>query len=131
MTVASDGTIQINQTLTESTKFKVDGNSGLNFEQGATLSVNVLADSITGDVYEIGVISFENESVVISGLGDLVCGETLFLTVNGETYNGLWDYELKNDGLYVLINIPEPATYAVIFGLLALGFAVRRNLRRK
>ena len=64
-------------------------------------------------------------------MSDLVKDKTLFLTVNGEKYKGLWNYILKSDGLYISINIPEPATYAVIFGLLALGFAVRRNLRRK
>ena len=126
LTVASDGTIQINQTLTESTKFKVDGNAEMIFEVGATLAVNISGD-MEDDVYKIAIISFEDDSRIV-GLSDLVCGETLFLTVNGETYKGLWDYELKNDGLYVLINIPEPATYAIIFGVLALGFAVRRNL---
>lgn len=130
LTVASDGMVQIDTDLIGSTVFKVDENSGFAFEGGATLAVNIIADTMTSDVYTIAVISFEDDSV-ISGLNDLVRDKTLLLTVNGEKYDGLWDYIVKSDGLYVSINVPEPATFAAIFGLLAFGFAARRNLKRK
>ena len=130
LTIASDGMVQIDTDLIGSTVFKVDGNSGFTFEDGATLAVNIIADSMTNDVYTIAVISFEDDSV-ISGLNGLVQDKTLLLTVNGEKYDGLWNYIVKSDGLYVSINVPEPAAFAAIFGLLALGFAARRNLKRK
>ena len=44
----------------------------------------------------------------------------------GYTYNG---WEVANNTLYISVHVPEPATYAAIFGALALAFAAYR--RRK
>lgn len=128
LTVASDGLIQIDTDLSGSTIFNVNSSSGLVFEDGAILTVNIVDDIMTSDAYTIAVISFEDDSV-ISGLGDLIKDKTLLLTVNGEKFNGAWDYAVKGNELSISINVPEPATYAAIFGALALAFAAYR--RRK
>ena len=128
LTVASDGLIQIDTDLSGSTIFNVNSNSGLVFEDGAMLTVNIVDDIMTSDAYTFAVISFEDDSC-IAGLNNFVKDETLFLTVNGEKFNGAWDYAIKANELSISINVPEPATYAAIFGALALAFAAYR--RRK
>mgnify|MGYP001039668899 CR=1 FL=1 len=128
LTVASDGLIQIDTDLSGSTIFNVNSNSGLVFEDGSTLTVNIVDDIMTSDAYTFAVISFEDDSC-IAGLNNFVKDETLFLTVNGEKFNGAWNYAVKGNDLSISINVPEPATYAAIFGALALAFAAYR--RRK
>ena len=128
LTVASDGLIQIDTDLSGSTIFNVNSNSGLIFEDGATLTVNIVDNIITSDVYTFAVISFEDDSR-IAGFNNFVKDETLLLTVNGEKFNGAWDYAIKGNDLSISINVPEPATYAAICGALALAFAAYR--RRK
>lgn len=128
LTVASDGLIQIDTDLSGSTIFNVNSSSGLVFEDGAILTVNIVDDIMTSDTYTFAVISFEDDSR-IAGFNNFVKDETLFLTVNGEKFNGAWDYTVKGNDLSISINVPEPATYAAIFGALALGFVAYR--RRK
>lgn len=128
LTVASDGLIQIDTDLSGSTIFNVNSNSGLVFEDGAVLTVNIVDDIMTSDAYTFAVISFEDDSR-IAGLNNFVKDETLFLTVNGKKFNGAWNYAVKGNDLSISINVPEPATYAAIFGALALAFAAYR--RRK
>ena len=128
LTVASDGLIQIDTDLSGSTIFNVNSNSGLVFEDGAVLTVNIVDDIITSDAYTFAVISLEDDSRFV-GLNNFVKDETLFLTVNGEKFNGAWNYAVKGNDLSISINVPEPATYAAIFGALALAFAAYR--RRK
>lgn len=128
LTVASDGLIQIDTDLSGSTIFNVNSSSGLVFEDGAILTVNIIDDIITSDAYTFAVISFEDDSR-IAGLNNFVKDETLFLTVNGEKFNGAWDYAIKGNELSISINVPEPATYAAIFGALALAFAAYRRRR--
>ena len=128
LTVASDGLILIDTDLSGSTIFNVNSNSGLVFEDGSTLTVNIVDNIITSDAYTFAVISFKDDSR-IAGLNNFVKDETLSLTVNGEKFNGAWDYAIKGNDLSISINVPEPATYAAIFGALALAFAAYR--RRK
>ena len=128
VTVASDGLIQIDTDLSGSTIFNVNSSSGLVFEDGAILTVNIVDDIMTSDAYTFAVISFEDDSR-IAGLNNFVKDETLFLTVNGKKFNGAWNYAVKGNDLSISINVPEPATYAAIFGALALAFAAYR--RRK
>lgn len=128
LTVASDGLIQIDTDLSGSTIFNVNSSSGLVFEDGAILTVNIVDDIMTSDAYTFAVISFEDDSR-IAGLNNFIKDETLFLTVNGEKFNGAWDYAIKGNDLSISINVPEPATYAAIFGALALAFAVYRRRR--
>ena len=128
LTVASDGLIQIDTDLSGSTIFNVNSSSGLVFEDGAILTVNIVDDIMTSDAYTFAVISFEDDSR-IAGFNNFIKDETLFLTVNGEKFNGAWDYAIKGNELSISINVPEPATYAAIFGALVLAFAAYR--RRK
>ena len=128
LTVASDGAIAIDTDLSGSTKFTVDHSAGLVFENGAKLTINVMEDIIGGDVLEFTALSWYDDSY-IAGLDAIKPNQTLFLNVNGATYAGDWKYEIKGNSLNILINVPEPSTYAMIFGAIAIGFAAYR--RRK
>ena len=129
LTVAADGSIQTDTDLLGSTVFNIDGNAGLTFEDGAILTVNVVDTVVAGEAYTFTVISFDADSV-LAGLSELVKDNTLLLTVNDESFAGAWDYVINGNSLSISIsNIPEPATYAAIFGGLALllAFAKRRR----
>ena len=129
LTVAADGSIQTDTDLLGSTVFNIDGNAGLTFEDGAILTVNVVDTVVAGEAYAFTVISFDADSV-LAGLSELVKDNTLLLTVNGESFAGAWDYVINGNSLSISIsNIPEPTTFAAIFGGLAilLAFAKRRR----
>lgn len=128
LTLANSSEIQIDTDLGGSTIFKVDGNAGLTFEHGAKLTVNLIGDISEEDAYTFTAMTFEDDAR-IAGLEDLLKDENLFLTVLGKKFNGSWDYAIKDNNLLISINVPEPATYAAIFGALALAFAAYR--RRK
>lgn len=128
LTVASDGSIQIDTDLSNSTIFRVDANAGLVFEDGATLIVNLLVDIATLGDCTFDVLLFDKDANV-AGVSNFVKDKTLLLTINGESYTGEWDYTVDGDSLKISLNIPEPATYAAIFGAAALAFAAYR--RRK
>ena len=70
-----------------------------------------------------------NDSSTISGLDELMGGENFLLSLNGELFDGEWDYYMEGNSFEIRMQVPEPATYAAIFGALALAFAVCR--RRK
>ena len=128
LTVASDGAMTIDTDLSGSTKFTVDHGAGLVFENGAKLTINVMEDVIGSDALEFSVLSWYNDSY-IAGLDTIKPNQTLFLNVNGAAFAGDWKYEIKGNSLNILINVPEPSTYAMIFGVIALCFAAYR--RRK
>lgn len=66
--------------------------------------------------------SFEKDSFMV---GSLYPPEGVFVA-----YDGLWDIYQDETGVYITFGtIPEPSTYAAIFGALALAFAAYR--RRK
>ena len=129
LSVASDGKILINTDLGGSTIFNVNSNSGLVFEDGSTLTVNIVDDIITADTYKFVVMSFADDSR-ITGLEDFVKDKTLFLSLNNKKYDGVWGYAVRDNQFIITVGqIPEPATYAAIFGVLTLAFAAYR--RRK
>ena len=128
LTVAFDGVIVIDTDLSGSTKFTVDHGAGLVFEDGAKLTINVMEDIVGGDALEFTVLSWYDDSY-IAGLDTIKPNQTLFLNVNGAAYTGDCTYEIKGNSLNILINVPEPAEWAMIFGAVALGVAVYR--RRK
>ncbi len=86
-----------------------------------------LADEFVLNDKEINIMSWD-DGTTITGFDKLVKGENLILKQNGLEFNDdFWSFEVRSDGLY--ISVPEPSTYAAIFGALALAFAAYR--RRK
>ena len=129
LTIGSDGLLQIDTDLNSSTFINVNDESSISFHDGATFTVNIIDDITTTDTYTFAVMSFEDESSRIAGLNDLIKNETFLLTINGEKFNGAWDYTIQSHVLLISLTVPEPATVAAILGVLALGFAVYRRRR--
>ena len=134
LTVEDGSAITINTD--GSTIFEVGENSGLVFADGSVLKVNlegVLKVNLEGVFTEPEEYSFAfinaNDSSTISGLDELRGGENFLLSLNGELFDGEWDYYMEGNSFGIRMQVPEPATYAAIFGALALAYAARR--RRK
>lgn len=118
--------IYMNTSLDGSSMLYIDYNAGLTVSK---LTVDITEDILANDVYTVAIIEWEYNSR-ITGLSDLIMDKNLFLNVKGNKYNGYWKYEIKDNQFVIKIGqIPEPATYAAIFGALALAFAAYR--RRK
>ena len=131
LSFGADSSLLINTDKDGSTTFSVESGAGLIFVNGATLTVNIIdADSaLNVDGYKFVVMNW-NDNSRMTGLDDFVIDSTLFLTLNGTSYDKAWSYYIKDNQMFIEAGqVPEPATYAAIFGALALGFAALR--RRK
>lgn len=103
-----------------------DGESSYFNLSDGKLIINLTDEFVLNDK-EINVMSW-NDGSTITGFDKLVKGENLILKQNGVEFNDdFWSFEVRSDGLY--ISVPEPSTYAVVIGAIALAFAVYR--RRK
>ena len=76
-----------------------------------------------------GLVEWWNTTEQALDIDNLKKDETFILSLNGEDFNGEWDYFIENNSLMISMQIPEPSTYAAIFGALAIAFAAYR--RRK
>ena len=128
LTVSNGSSIIINMDPEGSTSFAVASGSGLTFEKGAILKVNIEKAFRSSDLQIFTIMSW-NENSLISGLNDFIIDETLFLSVNGEVYEGDWNYFIENNNFIISMQVPEPAVCAAILGALAIAFAALR--RRK
>lgn len=128
LTVSDGSLILINTSLEAPTSFTIASGSGLVFEKGAILKVNIEEVFRSSDLKTFTVMSW-NENSRISGIDDFIMDETLFLSLNGEAYEGDWIYFIENNKFMIRMQVPEPAAYAAVFGALALAYAACR--RRK
>ena len=130
LTVASDGLVFISTDLDNSTTFKVEDASGLSFEDGAILTINLEFDAsaTAAGFYTFTVLSYADGSA-ISGLDSFIKNKTLLLTVNGKTFNENWEYTIENNQMLITANVPEPSFFAAILAVLVLGFAAYRRRR--
>ena len=131
LSFGADSSLLINTDKDGSTTFSVESGAGLIFANGAKLTVNIIdADSVLNvDGYKFVVMNWNDDSRM-TGLDDFVIDSTLFLTLNGTSYDKAWSYYIKDNQMFIEAGqVPEPATYAAIFGALALAFAAYR--RRK
>ena len=136
LTFDIDSMLMINTDMDSSTRFSVRSlanDSGLEFKSGAKLAVNIELDEDeifnASDYASIIVMDWTDETKVV-GLSEFVKDETLFLSLNGEKFSGEWDYAIDNNKFIINISqVPEPAAYAITFGILAFVLAARR--RRK
>ncbi len=115
----------------------------LTVEAGATVSLVesskaefenitlVLDDTIAGSGSELDLSGFNNikigeETIVLSSLSE----NLVVQDKNGQQYQVSFDESGScSTGEYIGTAVPEPSTYAMIFGVLSLGFAMYR--RRK
>lgn len=105
----------------------------LNFAEGSTLNINVDGDLEAYTEYYKYILYADNTSTLNSIYNDiygLYENGGIYFTNNGEDFNGDWYFFEEGKWLVVSYTaVPEPSTYAAIFGALVLAFAVCR--RRK
>ena len=148
------GTTETNFNISDSATWASTGSSNMNnlYLDNANLEFDMtsLSDSITtGNLtlegHSEALIGFTNdflEEIMAAGgsMEDIDASiVTSFLDGDGDiTYSfktsndqgSTWDITNNGDGTFDISNIniiPEPSTYALIFGLLALGFAIYRK----
>ena len=106
----------------------------LNFAEGSTLNINVDGDLEAYTDYYKYILYADNISTLIdiyTDICDVYTDGNVYFTNNGERFNGDWEFFTDGNwiAMYYYTTVPEPSTYAVIFGALALAFAAYR--RRK
>lgn len=124
--------MDVANTEDESYIYVLEGGD-LNFAEGSKLNINVDGDLEAYTEYYKYILYADNTSTLNSIYNDiygLYENGGIYFTNNGEDFNGDWYFFEKGKWLVVSYTaVPEPATYAAIFGALALAFAAYR--RRK
>ena len=129
LSVAQGSGISINTDASSSTSFSILDGSSLIFEDGAILEVNI--EGITDANTNLSFIIFDwQDDATFENISEFVEDENLILSVNGEKFDGDWNYNIDNNKFIINISqVPEPAAYAAIFGALALFIGIRRGKR--
>lgn len=120
----------VDAAASDATKILLGENSKLVFGSDSKITINLDGDFSPDDSYTFSVMETVVDSQVI-GL-DSLKKENVILNINSEVYDSeQWgfDFDPSTGSLNINVNVPEPATYAAIFGMLALAFVVYR--RRK
>ena len=120
----------VDAAASDATKILLGENSKLVFGSDSKIMVNLDGVISPDDSYTFSVIETVVGSQVIGT--DSLKKENVILNINGEAYDSeKWgfDFDPSTGSLNINVNVPEPATYAAIFGMLALAFAAYR--RRK
>lgn len=122
--------MDVANTEDESYIYVLEGGD-LNFAEGSKLNINVNGDLEAYTEYYKYILYADNTFTLNSIYNDIYgLNENggIYFTNNGEDFNGDWDLFVKGKWLVVSYTaIPEPATYAAIFGALALAFAAYRK----
>lgn len=127
----SDGEMIFNiDVASNDTKLLLNSGSKLVFDSDSKITINLDGEISADDSYAFSVIQPASDSYIL-GM-DSIQKENITLNVNGETYDAdKWgiDYDPTTGEFNINVNIPEPATYAALFGGLALllAFAKRRR----
>lgn len=131
LSVLDDSEIIFNvDAASDATKILLGENSKLAFGSDSKITINLDGVISPDDSYTFSVIETVVGSQVIGT--DSLKKENVILNINGEAYDSeKWgfDFDPSTGSLNINVNVPEPATYAAIFGALALVFAAYR--RRK
>ena len=128
LSFGAESTLAINMDINGTSAFSIGDNAGLTFEDGATIAVNLEGVFDSSLPYVFSILNWGDNSNV-EGLLNLVKGDTLLLLINGVLFSGEWDCAITNNAFQISMNVPEPATYAAVFGALALALAVARRRR--
>ena len=120
----------VDAAASDATKILLGENSKLVFGSDSKIMVNLDGVISPDDSYTFSVIDTVVGSQVIGT--DSLKKENVILNINGEAYDSeKWgfDFDPSTGSLNINVNVPEPATYAAIFGALALVFAAYRRRR--
>ena len=131
LTVSDNGEIVFDvDAAADDTNIILNSGSKLVFGDNSKLTINLTGEVSETDPMHFTVIKAADDSYVL-GL-DTLPKDNIILNVNSVAYDSSkWgiNFDPTTGTLDISVNIPEPATYATIFTVLALGFVAYR--RRK
>ena len=106
---------------------KVQGN--LNINDDTTLEFNLADDFDRLGYYEMMIIETDGDGTITGSIDkNNIMIASVYEDHSYVLYDGVWDVIQTPDGIKLIFGtIPEPSTYAAIFGALALGFAAYRR----
>lgn len=112
---------------------EIEGGEKLEFSDGITVTmsdqINIIFDSETvGGIEDLFVIG-DSTSIVMSGYDDDLSAQKAFIGLFKDDDGNVANWTPESVAAFVVAAIPEPSTYAAIFGALAIAFAAYR--RRK
>ncbi len=124
------GNMNIDTDLDSSTKMYVDDGAGFYVTDDTVVDVNIIDEIEEGESYLISILEWSDGAIIDELLAQTVENAHIFLWINGKQYTGEWDAQINGNSFGIAFTaIPEPSTYAIIFGAIALGFVAYR--RRK
>lgn len=127
LSVAQGSAISINTDASSSTSFSILAGSRLVFENGAILKINLEGTFTADDSVSFVVFDWENGGN-FEVIGDFIKDESVFLGLNGEKFDGDWNFKTEDNKFIVSISqVPEPAACAAIFGALTLLLALGKR----
>lgn len=138
-TIATHADAATNLSITGGTlTFGADSNVVLRMF-GATSHDTLTADAFDAEgmfnlVFDMSDFDFNGANMASFNLTDLFEGadNSLFASANASMKNDNGKFDMAFDGINGTVSftaVPEPATYAALFGLAALGFALYRRRR--
>ncbi len=138
-TIATHADAATNLSITGGTlTFGADSNVVLRMF-GATSHDTLTADAFDAEgmfnlVFDMSDFDFNGTNMASFNLTDLFEGadNSLFASANASMKNDNGKFDMAFDGINGTVSftaVPEPATYAALFGLAALGFALYRRRR--
>ena len=138
-TIATHADAAANLSITGGTlTFGADSNVVLRMF-GATSHDTLTADAFDAEgmfnlVFDMSDFNIGSEKMASFNLTDLFEGadNSLFASANASMKNDNGKFDMAFDGINGTVSftaVPEPATYAALFGLAALGFALYRRRR--
>ena len=107
----------------------IDNGAGFYVSDDTVVNVNILGSITEGESYTVSILEWAESANIDALLAQVVENAHIFLKVNGESFLGKWNAFVQDNAFMVGINIPEPSTYATIFGVLAIGFVAYRRRR--
>ncbi len=114
---------------------EIQGGEILEVSDGVTITmsdkINIIFDSEVASGVEDLLLMGDSTSIVMSGYSDDLSAQEAFIGLFKDSDGNAADWSPETVASFVVAAIPEPSTFAFIFGALAIGFAACRNRRQK
>ncbi len=110
---------------------EIEGGEKLEFSDGiiVTMSdqINIIFDSeIVSGIDDIFVMG-DSATIVMSGYSDNLSAQQAFIALFKDYDGNIADWAPETVATFVVAAVPEPSTYALIFGIFAIGLAIYRS----
>lgn len=110
---------------------EIEGGEKLEFSDEITVTmsdqINIIFDSeIVSGIDDIFVMG-DSATIVMSGYSDNLSAQQAFIALFKDYDGNIADWAPETVATFVVAAVPEPSTYALIFGIFAIGLAIYRS----